>query len=62
MFTAEKLLNELRISADELRSKGDILAAELSDRQEIVTILSDVCNRKLRENNELHHRINIFEG
>ena len=50
MFTAEKLLNELRISADDYRSKGDVLATALDDRQEIVNMLLDAVNKNLREN------------
>ena len=62
MLTAEKLLNESRLSAEEYRSKGDVLAAELDDRQEILKMLLDVVDKKMREKKQLHHKINKFEG
>ena len=49
--TAEKLLNESRLSADEYRSKGNVLAAELDDRQEIVNMLLDVVHKKCARRN-----------
>ena len=49
MFTAEELFNELRVSADEYRSKGDVLASALDYRQEIVNMLLDAVDKKMRE-------------
>jgi len=39
MLAAEKLLNESRLSIDKYKSDGDVLAAGLSDRQEMVNLL-----------------------